>query len=83
MSRSPEYNEGDSEESDIIEILRQVPSLTLRTPQNDTVWTFYECIKRKWCNKYYEQKRVEVSYIIEGTVIIIVTVYVFYGKCEG
>jgi hypothetical protein len=33
-------------------------------------------------NKYYEQKRVEVFYVIEGNNIITVTVYVFYGKWE-
>jgi hypothetical protein len=30
--------------------------------------------------KYYEQKRVEVIYNLEGDLIITVTVYVFYGK---
>jgi hypothetical protein len=30
--------------------------------------------------KYYEQKRVEVFYIIEDEEIVTVTVYVFYGK---
>jgi hypothetical protein len=33
-------------------------------------------------NKYYEHKRVEVFYMIEGEKIITVTVYVFYGKWE-
>lgn len=33
-------------------------------------------------NKYYEHKRVEVFYLIEGNRIITVTVYVFYGKWE-
>lgn len=33
--------------------------------------------------KYYEQKRVEVFYTIEGEVLTSVTVYVFYGKWEG
>jgi hypothetical protein len=33
-------------------------------------------------NKYYEHKRVEVYYLIEGDKIITVTVYVFYGKWE-
>lgn len=33
-------------------------------------------------NKYYEHKRVEVFYLIEGAKIITVTVYVFYGKWE-
>ena len=32
--------------------------------------------------KYYDQKRVEVFYVIEENFIITVTVYVFYGKWE-
>ena len=31
---------------------------------------------------YYEQKRVEVIYILEKDCLITVTVYVFYGKWE-
>ncbi len=38
--------------------------------------------KQMRLNKYYEQKRVEVYYTIEGNKIITVTVYVFYGKWE-
>ncbi len=30
--------------------------------------------------KYYEEKRVEVFYVVEENTIITVTVYVFYGK---
>lgn len=33
-------------------------------------------------NVYYEQKRVEVFYLIESGKIITATVYVFYGKWE-
>ena len=33
-------------------------------------------------DKYYDQKRVEVFYLIEANKIITVTVYVFYGKWE-
>ena len=33
--------------------------------------------------RYYDQKKVEVFYTIEGDVIVTVTVYVFYGKWEG
>jgi hypothetical protein len=33
-------------------------------------------------NKYYDHKKVEVFYLIEGDKIITVTVYVFYGKWE-
>lgn len=32
--------------------------------------------------KYYEQKRIEVIYIMENDVAVTVTVYVFYGKWE-
>lgn len=35
-----------------------------------------------WIGRYYEQKRVEVIYIIGRSQIITVTVYVFYGKWE-
>ena len=38
--------------------------------------------KKNRHNKYYEQKRVEVFYLIEGDRMITVTVYVFYGKWE-
>jgi Domain of unknown function (DUF4258) len=31
---------------------------------------------------YYEQKKIEVFFAIEGDVIVTVTVYVFYGKWE-
>ena len=32
--------------------------------------------------KYYEQKKVEVFYTVEGQTIVSVTVYVFYGRWE-
>jgi hypothetical protein len=38
--------------------------------------------KRRRHNEYYEQKRVEVFYVIEKDFITTVTVYVFYGKWE-
>jgi hypothetical protein len=41
----------------------------------------YEFKQRRHDN-YFEQKRVEVFYIIEKDVIITVTVYVFYGRWE-
>ena len=36
--------------------------------------------KQNRASKYYEEKRVEVFYVIEENTIITVTVYVFYGK---
>jgi hypothetical protein len=38
--------------------------------------------KKDRLGKYYEQKRVEVYFVVDGDVIITVTVYVFYGKWE-
>ncbi|MFZ2631754.1 MAG: hypothetical protein WAZ60_13645 [Desulfosalsimonadaceae bacterium] len=38
--------------------------------------------RRERNGKYYEQKRVEVFYILEESKIITVTIYVFYGKWE-
>ena len=35
--------------------------------------------RRTRLGKYYEQKRVEIFYTIEGSIIVTVTVYVFYG----
>jgi hypothetical protein len=37
---------------------------------------------QKRCDKYYEQKRVEVIYALKKESIVTVTVYVFYGKWE-
>jgi hypothetical protein len=39
--------------------------------------------KQKRLNRYYEQKKVEVFYVVEAGKIVTVTVYVFYGKWEG
>jgi len=39
--------------------------------------------KKRRHNKLYEQKRIEVFYVIEKNKIITVTVYVFYGKWEN
>lgn len=33
--------------------------------------------------RFYEQKRVEVFYVLEGEFAVTVTVYVFYGKWEA
>jgi len=32
--------------------------------------------------RYYEHKRVEVFFVVEGDVIVTAAVYVFYGKWE-
>ena len=35
-----------------------------------------------WMGRYYDQKRVEVVYVVEKCVMITVTVYGFYGRWE-
>jgi len=37
---------------------------------------------QKRLDRYYEQKKIEVFFAIEGDVIVTATVYVFYGKWE-
>lgn len=36
--------------------------------------------RKKRQNKYYEQKKIEVYYVIEEDTIVTVTAYVFYGS---
>ena len=38
--------------------------------------------KQTRLDRYYEQKKIEVFFAVEGDVIVTVTVYVFYGKWE-
>jgi len=38
--------------------------------------------KKHRLGSYYEHKRVEVFFVVEGDVIVTVTVYVFYGEWE-
>jgi hypothetical protein len=38
--------------------------------------------KRNRHGKYYEQKKVEVFYVMEESLMVTVTVYVFYGEWE-
>ena len=38
--------------------------------------------KKNRLDRYFEQKRVEVFYTIEGDITVTITVYVFYGKWE-
>ncbi|MCL4267226.1 MAG: DUF4258 domain-containing protein [Anaerolineae bacterium] len=38
--------------------------------------------KQERHGRYYEQKRVEVIYVVENDMVITVTAYVFYGRWE-
>lgn len=39
--------------------------------------------KQERLGKYYEQKRIEVIYVVEDDIIVTVTVYVFFGKWDN
>jgi hypothetical protein len=38
--------------------------------------------KEKRQGRYYDQKKVEVYYAVEGDIIVTVTVYVYYGRWD-
>jgi len=77
LERAEERGTNEDEIKDVINTGSAIPAKYGRTGKAKV----YE-FKQKRHNKYYEQKRVEVFYTIEGNKIITVTVYVFYGKWE-
>jgi hypothetical protein len=77
LQRAEERGTNESEIKDVIHTGFAIPVKYARIGKAK-VYDF----KQNRHNKYYEQKRVEVFYLIEGDKIITVTVYVFYGKWE-
>jgi len=75
LERALERGTTEEEIKDVIETGSPMPAKHGRLGKAK-VYDF----KRKRHGKYYEQKRVEVIYTIEGDTIVTVTVYVFYGK---
>lgn len=78
LERAAERGTNEHEIMDVIQTGFAIPARYGRIGKAKV----YE-FKQPRLNKYYEQKRVEVFYTIEGNKIITVTVYVFYGKWEG
>jgi len=78
LERAEERGTNEEEIRDVIETGIEIPAKYKRLGKAKV----YE-FKQKRHGKYYEQKRVEVFYIIEENLIITVTVYVFYGKWES
>lgn len=78
LERAEERGTNENEIKDVINTGLAIPAKYGRIGKAK-VYDF----KQKRYNKYYEQKRVEVFYNIEGNKIITITVYVFYGKWEG
>ena len=77
LERAEERGTNEDEIKDVINTGFPIPAKYGRTGKAK----IYE-FKQNRLNKYYEEKRVEVFYIIERNKIITVTVYVFYGKWE-
>jgi len=78
IERAEERGTSKTEIEDVIQTGVEIPAKFGRIGKAK-VYDFMQ----SWHNKYYEQKRVEVFYLIQGDKIITVTVYVFYGKWEA
>ncbi len=77
LERAEERGTNEAEIKDVINTGFSVPAKYGRI-EKGKIFEY----KQERHNKYYEQKRVEVFYVIEGNNIITVIVYVFYGKWE-
>lgn len=75
LERAEERGTNEREIKDVINTGFSIPAKYGRIGKAK----IYE-FKQNRFNKYYEQKYVEVFYIVEEDKIITITVYVFYGK---
>jgi len=75
--RARERGTDEAEIRDVIETGAVIPAKRGRLAKSKV----YDFNKTR-LDKHYEQKRVEVYYVVEGDDAVIVTVYVFYGKWE-
>jgi hypothetical protein len=78
IERAEKRGTNETEIEDVIQTGVEIPAKSGRIGKAK-VYDF----KQNRHNKYYEQKKVEVFYLIKGDKIITVTVYVFYGKWEA
>jgi hypothetical protein len=77
LERAEERGTTENEIRDVIRTGFPIPAKYGRTGKAK-IYDF----KQTRLNRYYEQKKVEVFYTIEGEKIVTATVYVFYGKWE-
>jgi hypothetical protein len=78
LQRAEERGTSEEEITDVIETGFTIPAKHGRIGKAKV----YE-FKKERHGRNYEQKRVEVFYVMEEDLIVTVTVYVFYGKWEG
>lgn len=77
LERAEERGANEEKVKDVIETGFTIPAKYGRKGKAK-IFTF----DQTKLGKYYEQRRMEVSYIAEGNAIITVMAYVFYGKWE-
>jgi len=77
LERAEERGTNEEEIEDVIETGIEIPAKHRRLGKAKV----FKYGKERHA-KYYEQKRVEVFYIVEGSLIVTITAYVFYGKWE-
>ncbi|MFH1927850.1 MAG: hypothetical protein ABIK79_06730 [Chloroflexota bacterium] len=77
LERAEERGTDGNEIKDVVETGFAVPAKHGRMAKAKV----YEFGRRRH-GKFYDEKRVEVIYTVEGSTAITVTVYVFYGKWE-
>ena len=74
-------NERGASEEEIIETINNGKILAAKLNRNAKFKVFD--FKQFRNGKFFEQKRLEVFYLIENNEIVTVTVYVFFGKFES
>ena len=77
LERAEERGSSENEIEDVIRTGTPIPAKGNRQAK-EKVFDF----RRQWQNVYYEQKKVQVIYVLQEELVITVTVYVFYGKWE-
>lgn len=77
LERAKERGASEEEIIDVIKTGSDIPAKSGRKGKSKN-YPF----KKERLGKVYEQKRIEVFYIIEKNKTITVTIYVFYGKWE-
>jgi hypothetical protein len=75
LVRAQERGTNETEIADVIETGMVIPAKQGRLAKAK-VYPF----DQERLGKHYEQKRVEVIYLIENEIAVTITVYVFYGK---
>ena len=77
LERAEERGTNEKEIREVIETGSEIAAKHGRFAKTK-VYDFHE----RRLGKYYQQKRVEVIYMVEENTIITVTVYVFYGEWD-